>query len=167
VFFSFQQFNKSYRYPLSDITLLAVICLLVSISSFASAQTVISQESVPVLLKITDYPGEWPESVPVPIGLVNMGGTRLKKNKSAHLVLYQTFFPDLSEATSSSPGKDYILIYAARLKKAGFVQTFSNDKPEAMNLSFEKGKYKIDVAYGLINTPTSKEQIEIEFIFNN
>jgi hypothetical protein len=157
----------SNRHPITFIALLIAIWLLNAITGFASAQAEPSQNSVPVMLKITDYPGEWPPSVPVPTGLVNMGGTKLKQNKRAHLVLYQTFFPDLSEASSESPGRDYILVYAERLIKAGFKKTYSQDKPGAMNLSFEQGKYKIDIVYSLINTPGSKEQIEIGFEFLN
>jgi hypothetical protein len=155
------------RSPLQAFEILAGILVLLIAAGFASAQTEPSQNSVPVMLKITDYPGEWPDSVPVPIGLVNMGGTKLKKNKHDHLVLYQTFFPDLSETASENPGKDYILAYTERLKQAGFKQTNSHDKPDIMNLSLERGKYKIDIAYSLINTPTSKEQIEISFEFLN
>ncbi len=155
------------RDPLLTTAIWAGIFPLLIVAGFASAQTEPAQNSVPVMLTITDYPGEWPDSVPVPIGLVNMGGTKLKKNKHAHLVLYQTFFPDLSEASSESPGKDYILTYAERLKQAGFKQTNRQDKPGVMNLSFERGKYKVDIVYGLINTPSSKEQIEIGFEFLN
>ena len=165
--FSIQQFIKmSNRYPLSAITLLVAFWFFISFAGLASAQTSASQNSIPVVLNITDYPGEWPQSVPVPIGLVNMGGTKLKHDKRAHLVLYDTFFPDLSEASSDAPGKDYVLTYSARLKKAGFIETSNNDKPEAMKLSYERGKYKINVTYSLINTPGSKEHIEIDFIFH-
>jgi hypothetical protein len=155
------------RSLLQAFAILAGIFPLLIAADSASAQTEPMQNSVPVMLKITDYPGAWPNSVPVPIGLVNMGGTKMKKNKHAHLVLYQTFFPDLSEAASENPGKDYILTYAERLKQAGFKQTNSHNKPAAVNLSFKRGKYSIDIAYSLINTPSSKEQIEISFEFLN
>lgn len=162
---SLQDFDMSNHHSIPIIAFIAGIWLLISSMGFAAAQTEPLQNSVPVMLKITDYPGAWPESVPVPIGLINMGGSKFKTSKRDDLVLYQTFFPDLSESTSETPGKDYILLYATRLKQAGFNQTRNDNKSGVLNLSFERDKYKINIAYGVINTPTSKESIEVSFEF--
>lgn len=145
--------------------LLAGIWLLLMISGYASAQTEPLQKGIPVILKIKDMPAEWPNSVPLPKGLVNMGGSKTKNEHRSQLIMYESYIPDDSKVTGANPGKDYFLAYTETLKQAGFKQSNSEDSAEAIKLSFERGGYKIDLNYSFSNTRASKESIEFVFQF--
>jgi hypothetical protein len=157
--------NMSNRPSHWGTILLAGIWFLITVSGFANAQTTPSQKGIPVLLKIKDMPAQWPDSVPLPKGLVNQGGTKMKNKHRSQLIMYESYIPDVSEATSSNPGKDYFFAYAETLKQAGFKQSSSEDDAGIIKLGFERGGYRIDLTYSFDNARASKESIEFIFHF--
>jgi hypothetical protein len=145
--------------------LLAGIFILLMLSGFMTVQADPSQKGIPVLLKIKDMPSEWPDSVPLPKGLVNMGGSKTKKDQRSQLIMYESYTPDENVGTDTKPGKDYFLAYAETLKQAGFKQSSMEDRADTIKLGFERDAYKIDLNYSFSSTRASKESIEFVFHF--
>ncbi|KIC36460.1 hypothetical protein RA27_22155 [Ruegeria sp. ANG-R] len=104
---------------------------------------------------LSDIPKQWPEDVPRPTELKNIGGLLSKNERSCTVDLYGRI---------ADPGEQFLMQYETELVSAGFELQDQYQIGDRLTLRFEREDLNLVVGSSVVNARTDNEYTELGLV---